>query len=557
MKSRKWICTLLAACLIASLTAGCGKPEAGETSSASQTQSEDGGAEDGGAQEETAQPSDTIQKIADGDVTWTIFRGSHTCIGTQIDDWSETLLYQEMEKRTGVHLECITPVLGQEQTQFQLLVSSGDLPDFIEGTQGYVGGGEAMINDGLVVDLAQYLDKMPNFKKQLEMSELRQKEVFTDSGRISHFPGFIENDEESEVFVGILIRKDLLDEVGMDVPVTYDDWYEVLTAFKEQCGISKALVPGPQMFGQNNMWSIGYDFGYVDYFGTNVPFYQKDGKVRYAPLDDTESFRAYLEMMAKWYSEGLIDPDFQTVTDINAQIATYSSLDCGACITPYSLAPVLAGIGQASKPDFEYVCAPIPVLEEGQKTHMYFATSQIALNNVAINANCENLDLALTYWDQYYTEEASLLSCWGVEGQTFEYDENGDPQWMDNMTHNEDGYNFLSMRIATLSQCTPGVSVRRSEMVDDFSIACDALYREQGDNAYRISSNLSLTEEENEIYNLYMTDILTYTEEMCIRYMTGQESFDTFDSFIEQIRAMHIEDVMAVYQDALDRYNAR
>ena len=76
-------------------------------------------------------------------------------------------------------------------------------------------------------------------------------------------------------------------------------------------------------------------------------------------------------------------------------------------------------------------------------------------------------------------------------------------------------------------------------------------------NDYRISSNLTLTEEENEIYNMYMTDILTYTQEQCVRYMTGQESFDTFDSFIEQIRSMNVEKVMEVYQNALDRYNAR
>lgn len=271
MKKQKWASVFLAACLAASLMSGCGKPQ--ETESPA-SEGQPGTEESGGsiAAPETAEPSDTIQKVADGDVTWTIFRGSHTAIGTQINDWSETLLYQEMEKRTGVHLECITPVLGQEQTQFQLLVTTDDLPDFIEGTQGYVGGGEAMIDDGLVVDLAPYMDQMPNFKKQLEMSDLRQKEVYSDTGKISHFPGFIENDEEGEIFVGVLIRKDLLNEVGMDIPVTYDDWYEVLTAFKEQCGISKPLVPGPEMFGQNNMWSAGYDFGYVDFFGTGVPF---------------------------------------------------------------------------------------------------------------------------------------------------------------------------------------------------------------------------------------------------------------------------------------------
>lgn len=541
---------ILSACMLFSGLVGC-------ESSKKNSQEPDGntGKTESSSISTTAD-SKNIQKVSDGTQTWTIFRGSHTAIGTQIDNWNETLLYKEMEKRTGVHLEPITPIMGQEQTQFQLLVASGELPDFIEGTQGYIGGGEAMINDGLIVNLAEHLDKLPLFTEQLNQSALRKKEVYTDTGKISHFPAFIENDEESEIFVGILIRKDLLDQVNMDVPITYDDWYKTLTAFKEKAGIKKGLVPGPEMFGQNNMWSIGYDFGYVDYFGSNLPFYQKDGKVRYAPLDDTEAFKAYLQMMAKWYAEGLIDPDFQTVTDVNAQIAAYSNVDTGACIAPYSLAPVLSGIGKESKADFEYTYAPIPVLKEGQKTHMYADTSRINLNFVSINKNIEDLDLALKYWDQYYTEEASLLSCWGVEGETFAYDENSNPQWLDVITNNSD-YNFLSMRIATLSQVTPGRWERRSEKVNEVFDAADRMYRENGDNAYRISSNVTLTEEENEVYTSYMTDILDYTQEMCIRYMTGAESFDSYDHFIQQIRDMNAEEVMAVYQTALDRYNAR
>lgn len=503
-----------------------------------------------------AETSDVIEKISNDGITWTIFKAGHTVFGTQIDDWNDVLFFKEMEKRTGVKLDFITPVLGQEGTQFQLLVSSHQLPDFISGTNGYTGGGEAMINDGLILDLSQYLDKLPNFNANLNATELRSKEVYTDSGKIAGLPAFYANDEESEIFVGILLRKDLLEKVKLDVPVTYDDWYNVLTAFKNQAGIKKGFVPGPEMFGQNNMWSIGYGFGYVDYFGTNLPFYQIDGKVRYAPVDDTQALKSYLEMMKKWYAEGLIDPDFQSVTDVNAQIGTFSNPDTGACITAYSLAPVLKSIAGATNPDFEYITVPIPVLEEGQKTHMYAATSRMDLNQILISTECKEVDLALKYWDQYYTAEGSLLACWGVENDTFTYDANGEPQWTDKIVKNPD-YNFLSMRYVSVANGLPGVYERKAQLVEEQSIADDALYRSQGDNSYRISSNVSLTEEENEVYAAYMSDILTFVQEKCLRYILGAESLDTFDDMVKQVKAMNIDKVIEVYQKALDRYNAR
>ena len=41
--------------------------------------------------------------------------------------------------------------------------------------------------------------------------------------------------------MGMAMRKDWLDELGLDVPVTYDDWHNVLTAFKEQKGATAPL----------------------------------------------------------------------------------------------------------------------------------------------------------------------------------------------------------------------------------------------------------------------------------------------------------------------------
>ena len=42
----------------------------------------------------------------------------------------------------------------------------------------------------------------------------------------------IDREPYEESFIGLVVRKDLLDKAGLDIPVTLDDWYEALVAFK-------------------------------------------------------------------------------------------------------------------------------------------------------------------------------------------------------------------------------------------------------------------------------------------------------------------------------------
>jgi len=65
------------------------------------------------------------------------------------------------------------------------------------------------------------------------------------------------------------------------------------------------------------------------------------------------------------------------------------------------------------------------------------------------------------------------------------------------------------------------------------------------------------TAEESAELARIMTDIDTYRTEMTYKFITGQESLDNFDAFVEQIKSQGIEDAVELQQAALDRYNAR
>ena len=53
------------------------------------------------------------------------------------------------------------------------------------------------------------------------------------------------------------------------------------------------------------------------------------------------------------------------------------------------------------------------------------------------------------------------------------------------------------------------------------------------------------------------TDIETLTHENTVKFITGEQSLDDYDAFVEQLHTYNIDRCIELKQAALDRYNAR
>lgn len=149
---------------------------------------------------------------------------------------SEIPFFQKWQEKTGVPLKFTAPPTGQVRESFNVMLASGDLPDMLEYNfiGDFPGGPEKAINDGYILKLNDLIDQYaPNLKKYLQDNPDIDKMVKTDSGSYYVFP-FIRGDEYLRVFQGPIIRKDWLDELGLPVPETIDEWTTTLRAFKEK-----------------------------------------------------------------------------------------------------------------------------------------------------------------------------------------------------------------------------------------------------------------------------------------------------------------------------------
>ena len=75
-----------------------------------------------------------------------------------------------------------------------------------------------------------------------------------------------------------------------------------------------------------------------------------------------------------------------------------------------------------------------------------------------------------------------------------------------------------------------------------------------GEHAY---PTLILSEDEQSVVTEYWNDIDTYCREMITKFMIGTEDISNWDSFIDTIKSMGIEEVLAAKQSAYERYTSR
>ena len=69
--------------------------------------------------------------------------------------------------------------------------------------------------------------------------------------------------------------------------------------------------------------------------------------------------------------------------------------------------------------------------------------------------------------------------------------------------------------------------------------------------------NLSIKSEETAEFAKVQNAVDTYRDEMMFKFILGTEPISKFDEYVEQIKALGIEKNIAMYQDALARYNNR
>lgn len=505
------------------------------------------------------QGTSKIERITDEPVTITIWIDfAPTDISNLVDDIQQIDLIRTLEEKTGVDIELVVAPTDEGANNFSLLLTNrSKMPDIIIGFDAfYAKGGDAAINEGIIYDLKDLVaEYAPHYEKARTASIYRERASVTDEGHMPYFCQFTFNDELPMTYGGPVIRQDLLDQLGMEMPVTFDDWHEYLKRAKDELGKVRALGFSYNGVSKYNAFNAAFDFGMAD-SAQGGDFYINDGKVCFGPL--AEGYKDYIHMMNSWYEEGLIDPDFTSTITFDDGIAMLSGDLCAGSSDHSGLISYINILGTAVNPDFNFVAAPYPVLKEGQILHYGYVKGGAALNySAAVTTNCKHPEIAVKLMDQLFTDEGFMLCNYGTEGKTYNLVD-GLPVFTDLIANNEKGTAAHMLAAYAAAAHFPFEYVLGH--ADEAGLDSSALiWDTNNDYAFSFPNGVTLNTAEKEVYAKYFADITTYVEEMTVQYIMGLEDVDaTYDSFVETLRTeLHLDDVLAAYQSAYDRYLAR
>lgn len=413
MKNKKAVAMLLAASMVMGSMAGCGgkgKEEGGG-----------GFAEKGGGEYQTTYGQ---KKFDDVTITVELFDRSNAPEGNTLTDNKWVEYVNEHMNKVGINVEFVAVPRSDEVPKMQTMVSSQTAPDItITYTYSYA---EDYFNQGGTWDLSEFIDgenQAKNMKKYIGEDVL-------DIGRNAdgNLYGIVAR-RATTAKSNMFIRKDWLDELGLAVPTTPDELFDVATEFvknnpdgrKDIIGISPwALNDATNTTAFRNTLSLAFSKLAGDEKEISIAhgfdYYYDPGA------------RDYFRFLNKCYNAGLMDEEYYTMTTdtYNSDIVT-GAMGFFETNVNYSV-DVLRGnlLKTLQENDSSADVISLPALKNVNDGEQYACTygpgGLIAF--CPKTADAEKVEACMTYLDWMCTEEGGHVLYHGFEGEHYELKDN-------------------------------------------------------------------------------------------------------------------------------------
>jgi len=409
-KGFKKLAILLSFVLFISVLAAC---NSGEKESSDEKGSEGNGEVSGAAMADYGVGD---QFKASEPVTFTTLFSDHPNYPYK-EDW---LLFEEIEKRTNVSLDATVVPMSDYAEKRSLLISSGDAPYIIPKT--YPGEESPFVASGAILPVSDYLHLMPHFQDTVEkygmepyLETLRQED-----GKFYNLPGMHENVWPDYT---LAVRYDILEELGLEVPKTWDELEVVLeemkkaypdsTPFSDRFKFDSTMNVAATSFGTRAGWGLG----------NGLKFDHDKEEFYFAPATDAhKEFVTYFHGLVE---KGLLDPESVTQED---EQAVEKLINEKSFVINTNSQTVIDYRNQLNETvgegNFEIKKIPVP---GGPLGHV-MGGSKLE-NGVMISSKAKddpNFEAMMQFIDWlFYSPEGKELTKWGVEGVTYTKDADG------------------------------------------------------------------------------------------------------------------------------------
>ena len=456
--------------------------------------------------------------------------------------------FEWIHELTNVFIDFDTQSMDAYQEHFNLQMASQDYDDlYLNCFSLYTSGGDGAYEDEVWIDLKDLIyTYCPNYCAVMDEYDGMKKAAMTDSGLMMSFMKV----QESCVKNGFATRGDWLDELGLDVPTTLDEWYETALAM-------------------DNAYDVLYPFATLPpscaFYADTTFLVAEDGTVSYKYYDN-DDFYAWLETGIKWYEAGLLNVDiilgsFEGMGIDTNKVDGWSAVGDTAI---WGSEQRFIVYDDTYGYDAVYEAIPLPT---GNGNDIAYASGIDEPYNAMMNIStaCKEPELACQWVDWFYSEEGTILCNFGMEGTNYCYNEDGEMRYTDEYV--EATQTGMQMH-QPFAGTTPGnycyvYRAAPEEMQAQTSkpkaLEAKALWNTDVDmTTGRYPTFATVATEDSDAYGKIYSDIETYVEEYESKVLAGEYDLAaTWDEYNENLRNMGVEEMIGYKQVAYDAYLIR
>ena len=502
-----------------------------------------------------------FEPLSEEPVTLTMFYTQPPPLAAIMDSPNDmSLLYQKFEEITNVHIDFQMVNMMDASTTFTLMIASGDYCDITNDALNYYDTADQAYEDGIAVDLMEYPDSVPNFMALMEKYPQIRTDLETLEGHILNMPR-IDMPIGQAAENGLLIRKDWLDELGLDIPNSYDAMHDVLAAFKSSYNVTDPYIMPYQVLSPWGLMSAGYGIPAVA-DANNFYVDLKTDKVALSTISD--AYYDYLCMFRDWYQEGLINPNFVSQASNIPDESIISTEQTGIWFSDLSYIKTYQELLASINPNSELALMGDPGIDDQRSGYMEKQFTAAGRGGFSVSEQCDDVALALSWCDMWYNPDLTQFINYGYEGETFEYDENGKPVLGGIIVNNDLGLPSLKMANGVYL-CTSGGFIYDLHKYDleftDLQLEAYTKWIITADDPSTVVTadfpgGAKLTADEADAVTTAMGDINTHVGEMALKFVTGAVELtpESYAAYVTDIEGMRLQEALDAMQSAYDRY---
>ena len=456
------------------------------------------------------------------------------------DEWK---IWEYMADGSGATIDITSIPDSDAGSKYPLMFAAREtLPDilaFSSNTQHMKYAGQGLI---AFDDLEAYMPTYNAWKDSLSEEEydIAVKPRTLADGKIYYTPGT--GREGKTRMRAWLYREDVFKMHNLKVPETFDELYDVCKKLKSiypnsypLCTRSAAYwfdVPGSSF---DKWWTpeAYYDFDDEEWrWGATeetafevVSFYKKMVDENLMPADFVTMNNSTWEEMVLT-DKAFIMPHLQLRIDYFNQLAAKNNPEFKIQAMKPPVANAEKGASMVERGDVEMIGFSIPDTGRG-----------------------EGIANAAKFLDWMYTDEAMELVSWGKEGETYEVID-GKKTFITDEAGTPPNTMYGFQLYGSFCRLDP---LAAEAVQSETTLASEELIVEHTLPYHPVALWLSFNDEEQDIIDQYKGACHTYTQEMLIKFILGQEPISNFATFVETLKEMGVDEVLSAYESAYNR----